>query len=281
MTAPAAPAATPPGAPAAAPAAPPAASPGAPEGEVQLTFMDHLRDLRKRLIHALYGVLAGTTVTLFFAKPLYVLLMAPILATLPEAERTIGFRDLVEPVMVYMKVGFYGGLFLAAPWVLLQFWLFVAPGLYKREKKVVVPFLLVGTLLFYAGAAFCYFLVMPAAFPAMMAFATDAFLKPELLMREQLSVVLAMLLGFGVIFEMPVVIAFLSMIGLVSADTLAKHRRVAIIANVALAAFITPTGDPLNLAMMAVPMVLFYEIGVLAARVLGKKAAGPDALART
>ena len=254
--------------------------PPAPEGEVQLTFMDHLRDLRKRLIHALYGVVAGTSVTLFFAKPLYLFLMDPILRTLPEAERTIGFRDLVEPVMVYMKVGFYGGLFLAAPWVLLQFWLFVAPGLYKREKKVVVPFLVVGTLLFYAGAAFCYLLVMPAAFPAMMAFATDAFLKPELLMREQLSVVLAMLLGFGVVFEMPVVIAFLSMIGLVSADTLAKHRRVAIIANVSLAAFITPTGDPLNLAMMAVPMVLFYEIGVLAARILGKKAAEPDALAR-
>jgi sec-independent protein translocase protein TatC len=99
-------------------------------------------------------------------------------------------------------------------------------------------------------------------------------------MSETLSLVLAMLLGFGVVFELPVVISFLSMIGLVSAETLAKHRRVAIIVNVAVAAIITPTGDPLNLAMMAVPMIAFYEIGVIAARFLGKKPAPSDALAK-
>jgi sec-independent protein translocase protein TatC len=178
--------------------------------------------------------------------------------------------------MVYLKVAVYGGVFLAVPWVLWQLWQFVAPGLYKREKRVVIPFLACGTLLFYTGAAFCYFLIMPAAFPAMAAIANDASLSPVLTMSEQLSLVLAMLLGFGVVFEVPVVLAFLSMIGVVEWRTLAKYRRFAIIVNVLAAALITPTGDPLNLALMAVPMIVFYEIGIILARILGKKPA-PDA----
>jgi sec-independent protein translocase protein TatC len=260
-----------------APAPVPAPS---PEGEVQLTFLDHLRDLRKRLTHALAGVAIGMLAVGLFVERIFHLLMDPVLASLPEAQRTLNYTSYVEPLMVYLKVALYGGIFLAVPWVLFQLWLFIAPGLFKREKKVVIPFLAFGTTLFYAGAAFCYFLVMPAAFPAMAAIASDAALRPMLTMSETLSLVLAMLLGFGVVFELPVVIAFLSMIGLVSADTLAKHRRIAIIVNVFVAAVITPTGDPLNLALMAVPMIVFYEVGVIAARILGKKPADAAALAK-
>ena len=115
--------------------------------------------------------------------------------------------------------------------------------------------------------------MLPAAFPAMLAFAEDATLAPMLSLSEQLSLVLAMLLGFGVVFEVPVVIAFLSMIGLVHWKTLAKYRRIAILVNVVAAAIITPTGDPLNLALMAVPMIVFYEVGIVLARILGKKPA--------
>jgi sec-independent protein translocase protein TatC len=257
----------------------PAPAPAQPEGEVQLTFLDHLRDLRKRITHALYGVGLGMIAVGFFVEPIFHRLMDPVMASLPKEQQTLQYTSYVEPLMVYLKVALYGGIFAAAPWVLFQLWLFIAPGLYKREKKLVFPFLAIGTALFYGGAAFCYFLVMPAAFPAMAAIASDAMLRPMLTMSETLSLVLAMLLGFGVVFELPVVIAFLAMIGLVSADTLAKHRRIAIVVNVFVAAVITPTGDPLNLAMMAVPMIIFYELGVLAARVLGKKAA-TDALAK-
>jgi sec-independent protein translocase protein TatC len=183
----------------------------------------------------------------------------------------LNYTSYIEPLMVYLKVAMYGGIFVAAPWVLLQLWLFIAPGLYKKEKKVVIPFLFFGTLLFYTGAAFCFYLVMPLAFPAMQAIAADAALRPMLTMSEQLSLVLAMLLGFGVVFEVPVVIAFLAMVGLVRAETLAKYRRYAILINVTAAAIITPTGDPLNLALMAVPMIVFYEVGVILARFLGKK----------
>ena len=134
----------------------------------------------------------------------------------------------------------------------------------------MIPFLLSGTLLFYAGAAFCYFAIMPFAFPALAAIAGED-MRPILTMSEQLTLVLAMMLGFGVVFEIPVIIAFLSMVGLVSPGFLAKYRRHAIVVNTLLAAIITPTGDPLNLALMAVPMCLFYEVGIILARILGKK----------
>ena len=242
-----------------------------PESEVRLSFMDHLRELRKRLGRALIGVVVGMAAIGYFVEGLFHRLMQPVLDSLPEKQRALHYTSYIEPLMVYLKVALYGGIFLAVPWVLYQLWQFIAPGLYRREKRVVVPFLLSGTILFYGGAAFCYFLIMPAAFPAMAAIASDSALSPVLTMNEQLSLVLGMLLGFGVVFELPVVIAFLSMIGVVHWRTLAKYRRVAVIVNVTVAAIITPTGDPLNLAMMAVPMVLFYEIGIVLARVLGKK----------
>lgn len=254
------------------------AGPTEPENEVKLSLLDHLRDLRKRLSHALLGVVVGMALVGGFVERIFHWLMAPVLASLPESARALHYTSYVEPLMVYLKVALYGGIFAAAPWVLWQLWLFVAPGLYKREKRVVVPFLVFGTLLFYGGAAFCYFLIMPAAFPAMASIASDSSLAPVLTMSAQLSLVLAMLLGFGVVFEVPVVIAFLSMVGLVDARMLSRYRRYAIIVNVVAAAIITPTGDPLNLALMAVPMILFYEIGILLARILGKRrAAEPGA----
>jgi sec-independent protein translocase protein TatC len=213
-------------------------------------------------------------------EKIFHLLMQPVLDSLPEKQRALHYTSYIEPLMVYLKVALYGGIFLAVPWVLYQLWEFVAPGLYKKEKRVVVPFLVSGTALFYAGAAFCYALIMPAAFPAMAAIANDASLAPVLTMSEQLSLVLAMLLGFGVVFEVPVVIAFLAMVGLVDWRWLAKHRRIAILANVALAAIITPTGDPLNLAFMALPLVVFYEIGIVLARVLGRKKVDDTAIAK-
>jgi sec-independent protein translocase protein TatC len=323
-----------------------AAAPGPiePESEVKLTLWDHLRELRKRILLALYGLLGGMVVVGYWVGPIVDKLMGPVLEalkppvisqaartalaaaakapTLAEATRQalqecatqpavseaakalleplsrsaglagglkaaleecaampavfepakkLVYTSAIEPMMVYIKVAIYGGVFVAAPWILYQLWQFIAPGLYKKEKRVVVPFLFWGTALFYAGAAFCFWLVMPAAFPAMLQFASSSTMTPMLSISEQLSLVMAMLLGFGVVFEVPVIIAFLSMVGLVSADFLAKYRRHAIVLNTLLAAIITPTGDPLNLALMAVPMCIFYEVGIILARILGKK----------
>jgi len=249
----------------------PPATPG-PENEVKLTFIEHLRDLRVRLLRALYGVVAGMALVGWFVPSIVERLMAPVRNALPAGKQTLVYTSAIEPMMVYIKVAIYGGVFVAAPWVLWQLWLFIAPGLYKREKRVVWPFLVWATVLFYGGAAFCYFVVLPQAFPAILAFAGGGTtLTPMLSLSQQLSLVLAMMLGFGVIFEVPIIIAFLSMVGLVDSRFLAKYRRHAIVVNVTLAAIITPTGDPFNLALLAVPMILFYEIGIILARILGKK----------
>ncbi len=242
----------------------------APEGEVRASFFDHLTELRVRLVRALLGVAVGVAVVGWFSDDIFRFVMRPVIASLPEGQRALNYTSYLEPFLVYLKVSIYGGLFLAAPWVLYQLWQFIAPGLYKREKKVVIPFVAVGTLLFYAGVAFTYFAVMPYAFPALASIAGPD-MKPLLTMKEQLTLVLAMMLGFGVVFEIPVIIAFLAMIGLVTPEFLSKYRRHAWIVNVILAALITPTGDPFNLAIMAIPMILFYEIGILVARVVGKK----------
>jgi sec-independent protein translocase protein TatC len=251
-----------------------------PENDVRLSLMDHLRELRKRLWRALVGVAFGMVAVGYFVEAIFHKLMQPVLDSLPEKQRALHYTSYIEPLMVYLKVALYGGIFASVPWVLWQLWLFVAPGLYKREKRVVIPFLVFGTGLFYLGATFCYYLIMPAAFPAMAAIASDSALAPVLTMDEQLSLVLGMLLGFGIVFEVPVVIAFLSMIGLVDYRWLSKYRRYAIVINVTAAAIITPTGDPLNLAFMAVPMIVFYEIGIIAARILGKKREPEDAIVK-
>jgi sec-independent protein translocase protein TatC len=255
--------------------------PGAPEpeNEVRLSFLDHIRELRLRVLHALYGVGAGMALVGWFVPQIRSWLLAPVLAALPAGDRTIKYTGAIDPFMNSLRIMLVGGMFVSAPWVLWQLWLFIAPGLYKREKRLVIPFLFFGTLLFYVGAAFCYWVVMPQAFPAMLSFAAEPILQPMLTLDAQYSLLLGMMLGFGIVFELPVVIAFLAMVGLVSGSFLAKYRRHAIVVNVALAAIITPTGDPINLAIMAVPMILFYEIGIVLARILGKKPApaGPGA----
>jgi sec-independent protein translocase protein TatC len=248
---------------------PPASS--EPENEVKLSFLDHLRELRKRIGLSLVGIVVGMIAVGWWVETIFHRLMQPVLDSLPEKQRALHYTSYIEPLMVYLKVALYGGIFVAVPWVLYQLWQFIAPGLYRREKKMIVPFLLSGTALFYTGAAFCYWLIMPAAFPAMAAIANDSALSPVLTMSEQLSLVLGMLLGFGVVFELPVVIAFLALIGVVHWTTLAKYRRLAIVVNTTIAAIITPTGDPLNLALMAIPMIIFYEIGIILARLLGKR----------
>ena len=248
-----------------------------PESEVRASFFDHLTELRTRLVRALAGIAVGVGVVGWFSDDIFRLVMQPVLRSLPEKERALNYTSYLEPFLVYLKVALYGGLFVAAPWVLYQLWLFVAPGLYKREKKVVIPFIVIGTALFYLGVTFTYFVVMPFAFPALASIAGPD-MRPLLTMKEQLTLVLAMMLGFGVVFEVPVIIAFLAMVGLVTPQFLAKYRRHAIVVNVIIAAIITPTGDPFNLALMAVPMILFYEVGILAARIVGKKKA-PEAAA--
>jgi sec-independent protein translocase protein TatC len=170
---------------------------------------------------------------------------------------------------VQIKVAFFAAFFIAFPVIANQVWAFVAPGLYRKEKGKIVPFVICATLFFVAGTAFCYLVILGPAFEFLISSAGPD-IKPMLMMDDQLGLVMTLVLAFGIIFELPLVLTFLAMLGIVDHKFLNKYRRHAVVVNVIIAAFITPTGDPFNLALMAAPMFICYELGVLGAWVFGK-----------
>jgi sec-independent protein translocase protein TatC len=167
-------------------------------------------------------------------------------------------------------VAFVAGLFIVLPYVIWQLWLFIAPGLLEKERKYALPSIVIATLLFYCGAAFAYFLVFPAAFKFFLSYQTP-WLKPLIAIREYVSLVLVLMLAFGTVFETPVVIVFLGLLGIVNSEMLKKGRRYFIILAFIIGAILTPTPDVINQALMAVPMLLFYEISLRILRVVERR----------
>ena len=391
------------------------------QNELRMSLFEHLAELRSRLLKCTVAVLVLGLASLVFAKPIFRLLMAPVLRALPAGGQSLIYASGIEELNVLMKVGLYVGIFLTTPILLWQIWAFVAPGLYAKERKLAAPFVLLGSLAFLTGAAFCYFVMLPTMFqfllndedatelsqkldkarmreedalrflrigeggraeelvksagnelgdavsqvsakglvpqetvelserlqglgrmidavqiggtgsprgmlrralddrqkaveqynkgdlggasksmddaaavlagsigsgPATGLWALEKQLararvvydaknwtRPMLTMREQLSLVLLLLLAFGIIFELPLVLALLSLVGLVKARFLMKYQRHAFIVCLVLAAIITPTGDAVNLALMTGPMVLCYELGVFAVWIIEKRRA--------
>ena len=248
----------------------PAPATGTPEDDVQLSLRDHLMELRKRLKWALIWLMVGFGASYYWSQQIFHFMMQPVFAALPEGERALHFASSVEPFIIYLKVGLYSGLFVSSPFIFWQIWMFVAPGLYRRERRKIAPFVLAATVFFIAGAAFCYLVILPPAFRFLISSAGPD-IRPVLMMDQQLGLVMMMLLAFAIIFELPMVLTLLAMMGVVDYKFLSKYRRHAIIVNVVIAAFVTPTGDPFNLALMALPMMVCYELGVLGAWIFGKK----------
>jgi sec-independent protein translocase protein TatC len=247
-----------------------------PEDDVHLTLREHLIELRKRLKWALIWLTVGFLACYHWAERIFRFLMEPVYRALPEGERNLHFASSVEPFFIYLKVALYAGIFVASPLILWQVWAFIAPGLYRKEKRAILPFVVCATAFFTAGAAFCYAVILPPAFDFLIHSAGPD-IKPVLMMDDQLGLVMMLVIAFGLIFELPLIMTFLGMIGLVDYKFFAKYRRHAIVINVIVAAFVTPTGDPFNLALMAVPMVLCYELGILGSWMFGKKKAQPAA----
>ena len=247
-------------------------APGTPgaEDDVHLPLREHLVELRKRLKWAVLSILGGFSLCYYWSAQIFHWLMRPVLAALPEGERALHYSSSLEPFMNYLKVGLWAGVFLASPLIFLQLWLFVAPGLYRRERRMVTPFVAAATLFFLGGSAFCYFVILPPAFEFLLSTA-GVDIKPMLMMSDQLGLVMTMMIAFGLVFELPLILTLLAMLGIVDHKFLSKYRRHAIVLNVIIAAIVTPTGDPFNLALMAVPMLLCYELGVLGAWVFRKK----------
>jgi sec-independent protein translocase protein TatC len=236
--------------------------------EKKQTFIEHLEELRKRLIISLIAVVVGFAICYIFSKEIFQLLMIPLQKALPPDASMI-FTSLPEAFFTYLKVALLAGIFLASPVVLYQIWLFVAPALYSHEKRYVIPFVILSTLLFIGGAAFGYFIVFPFGFKFFISFATDL-IKPMPKLKEYLSFCSLLLLTFGMVFELPLFILFLTKLGVVDAKTLSRNRRYVILGIFIVAAILTPP-DVVTQLMMAGPLLVLYEASIWIAKIFGKK----------
>ncbi|MHB8948175.1 MAG: twin-arginine translocase subunit TatC [Rhodoferax sp.] len=238
-------------------------------------FVAHLIELRDRLLRAVYGIAAVLAVLLFYPGPsqLYDLLAMPLVKALPEGSRMIAV-GVVSPFLVPIKVSVLAAIGLALPWILYQIWAFVAPGLYKHEKKLVLPLVAASTILFYMGAAFCYFFVFGQAFPAIQRMAPiSVAVSPDI--EAYLDFVITMFIAFGVAFEVPIVVVILARMGIVTVAQLKSFRAYFVVGAAAVAGLVTPP-DPVSMIALLVPMVLLYEVGIFAAQIFIKHTAAPD-----
>ena len=236
----------------------------------KIPFTGHLEELRKRLVACFIAIGIGFVVSYGFKEKLFEILSHPLISVMGADDKMI-FTGLPEAFFTYLKVALLSGFMLAAPVILYQFWMFVAPGLYQKEKRLLVPIVLLSSVFFVGGALFGYFIVFPFGFKFFLGFASET-IKPLPSMREYLSFSSKLLLAFGLVFELPLIITFLAKLGLVSVDFLKKNRKYALILFFAGSAILTPP-DVVTQIMMAVPLMLLYEISILGARVFGKKKA--------
>jgi sec-independent protein translocase protein TatC len=243
--------------------------------EDKLPLTAHLEELKKRLVRSLIAIGIGFVVCYYFKDPLFKIITKPLLEVMPKGSYMI-FTSLPEAFFTYIKVAFFASLFLTAPFTLYQIWKFISPGLYPREKKYVVPFVLTSSLLFIGGILFAYFLALPPAFGFFVEFSTDT-LRPMFTMREYLSFALKLLLAFGVSFQLPVFIFFMTKLGIVNSRILAKQRRYAILIIFIAAAILTPSPDAFTQIIMAIPLMILYEISVFIAKFVEKKKKEADA----
>ena len=245
-----------------------------PDIDLQQGLFSHLLELRTRLLKACATVLVVLLALVPFANRLYTELAAPLVARLPEGAHLIA-TEVASPFITPLKLAFYAALFISMPMILYQLWAFVSPGLYKHEKRLARPLLAAALVLFYIGCAFAYFLVLPAAFRFLTA-VTPAGVEMMTDITHYLDFVMLMFFAFGLCFEVPVAVVVLAAMGIVDVHKLRSSRRYAIVGAFAIAAFITPP-DITSMIMLAVPMCLLYELGVLAVSWLVKPVAKPDA----
>ncbi|CAB3692707.1 MULTISPECIES: twin-arginine translocase subunit TatC [Achromobacter] len=239
------------------------------EGQ-QETFISHLVELRTRLLRAVGAVVAVFIVLFIYpgASAIYDVLAAPMLASLPEGTRMIA-TGVITPFMVPVKVTMMAAFILALPVVLYQAWAFVAPGLYRHEKRLALPLIVSSTFLFIAGMAFCYFVVFRTVFHFIATFAPQS-ITPAPDIEAYLSFVMTMFLAFGITFEVPVAVVLLVKMGVVELSKLKAARGYVVVGAFIIAAVVTPP-DVVSQFMLAVPLCLLYEVGLICARMVTPK----------
>ncbi len=238
------------------------------EEDEKIPFTSHLEELRSRLIKCFIAVGVGFVLSYGFKEILFEILVRPLVEVMAEGDHLI-FTGLPEAFFTYLKVALLSGLMLASPVILYQFWMFVAPGLYKKERRLLGPIVLLSSFFFIAGALFGYFIVFPWGFKFFLGFATES-IRPLPAMKEYLSFSAKLLLAFGLVFELPMVLTFLARMGIVSVDFLKRNRKYALLLFFVGAAILTPP-DVVTQIMMALPLMAMYELSIIGARIFGKK----------
>jgi sec-independent protein translocase protein TatC len=238
------------------------------ERDEKKPLMSHLEELRKRLIACAVGVGVRFAATYAFSDKLFMVLAQPLKSHLPEGDRLI-FTNLPEMFFIYIKTALVSALLLSAPFLFYQMWMFVAPGLYRNERRYVFPFVFFSTILFVGGALFGYFIVFPFGFRFFLGFANE-YIQALPSVKQYFSLSIKLLLGFGLIFELPIVAFFLGRMGVISAQLMRKQRKYAILILFAVSAILTPP-DVITQLMMAGPLWVLFEVSVIIVQVAGKE----------
>src|SRR5688572_475992 len=234
----------------------------------KMTFLDHLEELRRRLVISFVAVAIAFFACWAFAEPIFALLQAPLTKFLPPGDK-LAYTRLTAPFFLYMKVAFFAGLFVAAPVILLQVWLFVAPGLYKKERRMAAPFIIFGTLFFVLGGYFGYRYLLPATCSFFVE--TGKQFKQMVTVDDYFSFASTIIMACGLVFETPILIFFLARLGIVTPAFLLQKFKYAVVLSFIVAAVVTPTPDMVTQAALAIPMILLYLIGIGVAFLFGKK----------
>ena len=239
------------------------------EPGAKMSFLEHLDELRKRLINSVVAVAIGCVIAFIFLDYVFDFITLPMRQMLPQGGHLVQTAP-TEFFMLYLKVGALVGLFLALPVVMLQLWLFIAPGLYAHEKKLAIPFVAMSSILFTTGAAFSHFVAFPWTWKFFMDFMPE-YVQPMIKLGEAFSLYVKMLLGFGAIFQMPTVVFFLARMGVVTAGFLIRNTKYAVLIIFILGAVLSPGGDIVSQALMAGPMLILYAISIGIAWAVGKR----------
>lgn len=233
-------------------------------------LLEHVDELRSRLVKSVLAVLVLFFVAYSYSAEMIGFLKAPLVHVLPRGTNALHFTGPMDVFMANCKLSLFVAVLLACPFWLFQFWRFIEPALYEHEKKYIVPFIVSSVSLFVFGLIFCFYLMVPVALQYLIGIGLEIG-SPIITVSDYLSLLMLMMFGFGIIFETPVILILLSLLGILSADALSQNRKVVIVAIFIIAAVLTPTPDPISQFIMAIPMWLFYEISIIIIRIIDKK----------
>jgi sec-independent protein translocase protein TatC len=235
----------------------------------KMSFLEHLEELRKRLLVSIIALGGGFLLCWYYAERIFGYIQRPLTEFLPAGDKKLAYTKLTEPFFLYMKVAFFAGIFIASPIIILQLWYFIAPGLYKRERRYAAPFIIFATLFFVLGGWFGYQYLLPGTCKFFID--TGAQFKQMIKVDEYFSFASTIILATGLVFETPILIFFLARLGIVTPAFLMQKFKYAVVLSFIIAAIVTPTPDMVTQTFLAVPMIVLYLLGIGIAYAFGKK----------